>query len=61
MKLMKIDLKKLHLTSMETRKLPGGLIEVLKMFKGMDNLDVHKFFQLTNAPKTSQAWLSLIY
>jgi hypothetical protein len=25
-------------------------IEVFKMFKGMDNLDVHKFFQLTNAP-----------
>jgi ribonuclease P/MRP protein subunit RPP40 len=43
-------LKKLHLTSMETRRLRGDLIEVFKMFKGMDNLDVHKFFQLTNAP-----------
>jgi ribonuclease P/MRP protein subunit RPP40 len=42
--------KKLHLTSMETRRLRGDLIEVFKMFKGMDNLDVHKFFQLTNAP-----------
>jgi hypothetical protein len=35
---------------METRRLRGDLIEVFKMFKGMDNLDVHKFFQLTNAP-----------
>jgi ribonuclease P/MRP protein subunit RPP40 len=43
-------LKKLHLTTMETRRLRGDLIEVFKMFKGMDNLDVHKFFQLTNAP-----------
>jgi Asp-tRNA(Asn)/Glu-tRNA(Gln) amidotransferase C subunit len=38
-------LKKLHLTNMETRRLWGDLIEVFKMFKGMDNLDVHKFFQ----------------
>jgi ribonuclease P/MRP protein subunit RPP40 len=37
-------LKKLHLTSMETRRLRGDLIEVFKMFKGMDNLDVHIFF-----------------
>jgi ribonuclease P/MRP protein subunit RPP40 len=42
--------KKIHLTSMETRRLRGELIEVFKMFKGMDNLDFHKFFQLTNAP-----------
>jgi ribonuclease P/MRP protein subunit RPP40 len=43
-------LKKLHLTSMETRRLQGNLIEVFTMFKGMGNLDVHKFFQLKNAP-----------
>jgi ribonuclease P/MRP protein subunit RPP40 len=30
--------KMLHLTSMETRQLRGDLIEVFKMFKGMDNL-----------------------
>jgi hypothetical protein len=42
-------LKKLHLTSMEIRS-RGNLIEVFKMLKGMDILDVHKFFQLTNAP-----------
>jgi ribonuclease P/MRP protein subunit RPP40 len=39
-------LKKLHLTSMETRRLRGDLIEVFKMFKGMDNLDVHNFFSV---------------
>jgi ribonuclease P/MRP protein subunit RPP40 len=44
-------LKKRHLTSMETRRLRGDLIEVFKMFKGMDTLDVRKFFSvLTNAP-----------
>jgi ribonuclease P/MRP protein subunit RPP40 len=43
-------LKRLHLTSMETRRLRGDLIGVFKMFKGMDYFDVHKFFQLTNAP-----------
>jgi hypothetical protein len=43
-------LKKLHLTSMETRRLWGDLIEVFKMFKRMDNLDFINFFQLTNAP-----------
>jgi hypothetical protein len=42
--------KKLHLTSMETRRLQRDLIEVFKMFKGMDNLDVRMVFQLTNAP-----------
>jgi hypothetical protein len=35
---------------METRRLRGDLIEVFKIFKEMDNLDVHIFFQLTNAP-----------
>jgi hypothetical protein len=38
--------KKLHLTSMETRRLRRDLIEVFKMFKGMDNLDVGKFFSV---------------
>jgi ribonuclease P/MRP protein subunit RPP40 len=38
-------LKKLYLTSKETRRLRGDLIEVFKMFKGTDNLYVHKFFQ----------------
>jgi hypothetical protein len=54
-------LKKLHLTSMEMRRLQGGLIQVLQMFKGMDNLDVHRFFSVDKCTnqraltKTSQA------
>jgi hypothetical protein len=28
---------------METRRLQGDLIEVFKILKGMDNLDVNKF------------------
>jgi Asp-tRNA(Asn)/Glu-tRNA(Gln) amidotransferase C subunit len=39
-------LKKLHLTSMETRRFWGDLKEVFKMFKGMDNLDVHELFSV---------------
>jgi hypothetical protein len=38
-------LKKLHLTSMETRRLGGDLMEVFKMFKGVDNLS---FFSVVN-------------
>jgi hypothetical protein len=37
---------KLHLTSMETRRLWRDLIEVFKIFKGMDNLDVRKVFSV---------------
>jgi hypothetical protein len=37
-------LKKLHLINMEIRRLRRDLIEVFEMFKGMDKLDVHKFF-----------------
>jgi hypothetical protein len=40
----KIRLKKLRLTTMKTRRLRGNLTEVFKVFKGMDNLDVDKFF-----------------
>jgi hypothetical protein len=36
--------KNLHLTSMETRRLRRDLIEVFKMFRGMDNLDVRQYF-----------------
>jgi hypothetical protein len=39
---------------METRRLRGDLIEVFEMFKGMDNLNIHKFFQLTNALKLTK-------
>jgi hypothetical protein len=37
--------KKLHLKSMETRRLRGELTEVFKMFKRMDKLDVNNFFR----------------
>ena len=39
----------LNLTTLETRRLRGDLIEVLKIFKGFDNLDRSKFFELSNA------------
>jgi len=40
----------LKLTTLETRRLRGDLIEVFKMFKGFDNLDSLMFFELNSAP-----------
>jgi hypothetical protein len=40
----------LNLTTLETRRLRGDLTEVFKMFKGFDNLDPSKFFELNNLP-----------
>jgi len=40
----------LKLTTLETRRLRGDLIEVFKMFKGFDNLDPLLFFELNTAP-----------
>jgi len=37
-------LKNFKLTTLETRRLRGVLIEVLKMFKGFDNLDPLMFY-----------------
>ena len=37
-------ISKLGLTTLETRRLRGDLIEVLKIFKGFDNLNVHDYF-----------------
>jgi len=34
----------LKLTTLETRRIGGNLIEVFKMFKGFDNLDPLMFF-----------------
>ena len=40
----------LSLTTLETRRLRGDLIEVFKIFKGFDNLDPTVFFELNTAP-----------
>ena len=38
----------LGITTLETRRLRGDLIEVFKMFKGFDNLKLHDFFVLAD-------------
>ena len=43
-------LRILNLTTLETRRLRGDLIEVFKIFKGFDNLDPTMFFELNTAP-----------
>jgi len=40
----------LKLTTLETRRLIGHIIEVFKMFKGFDNLDPLMLFELNIAP-----------
>ncbi|MGE5822757.1 MAG: reverse transcriptase domain-containing protein [Nitrososphaerota archaeon] len=42
-------LRCLNLTTLETRRLRGDLIEVFKILKGFDNIDSSKFFQVNNA------------
>ena len=39
-------LQKFGLTTLETRRLRGDLIEVFKMFKGFDNIALNDFFQV---------------
>jgi len=39
-------LQKFGLTTLETRRLRGDLIEVFKMFKGFDNITLNDFFQV---------------
>ena len=36
--------KKLNLTTLETRRLRGDLIEMFKIIKGFDNVDYKRFF-----------------
>ena len=40
-------LSRLKLTTLETRRLRGDLIEVFKIMKGFDNIDYHDFFVLS--------------
>ena len=40
----------LNLTTLETRRVRGDLIEVFKIFKGFENLDPSLFFELSTAP-----------
>ena len=44
--LYKDRVRYVNLTTLETRRLRGDIIEVLKIFKGFDNLDPSKFFYL---------------
>ena len=41
-------LQKFGLTTLETRRLRGDLIEVFKMFKGFDNIKQNDFFKLSS-------------
>ena len=43
-------LRVLNLTTLESRRIRGDLIEVYKIFKGFDNLDPTVFFELSTAP-----------
>jgi len=42
-------LRLVKLTTLETRRLRGDLIEVFKIFKGFDDLDPNIFFELSQA------------
>ena len=42
-------LRRLNITTLETRRLRGDLIEVFKIVKGVDNVDFRNFFHLSTA------------
>ena len=43
-------LRILKLTTLETRRIRGDLVEVFKIFRGFENLDPCSFFTLSTAP-----------
>ena len=45
-------LKRCGLTTLETRRLRGDLIEVFKIMKGYDNINSNKFFELKDYKTT---------
>ena len=45
-------LRALNMYSFERRCLRGDMIQLYKMFKGLDKLDIHKFFDLEEAHRT---------
>src|SRR5664279_68235 len=48
-KAYEVRLKRLNLTTLETRRLRGDLIEVFKIFKGFDDIDPGIFFDLSKS------------
>ena len=44
-----VRLNRLNLTTLETRRLRGDLIEVFKIFKGFDDIDLGIFFDLSKS------------
>ena len=42
-------LKALNLTTLETKRLRGDLIEVFKIVKGLDNLNLNNYFEVSTA------------
>ena len=49
-----IRLQKFGLTTLETRRLRGDLIEVFKMFKGFDNIKLNDFFKMSSTSLRGQ-------
>ena len=41
---MKMETKETNLTTLESRRLCGDLIEMFQIIKGFDNVDYNKFF-----------------
>src|SRR5260221_646351 len=51
-----LRLKELKLTTLETRRLRGDLIEVFKILKGFEEVDSSYFFELTDTHLRGNSW-----